>query len=52
MKPTQKRLPYSHETAEMLAVQAFAFLAEDDSRLSGFVAATGIAVQSIRAAAR
>jgi Protein of unknown function (DUF3572) len=52
MKPTQKRLPYSHETAEMLAVQAFAFLAEDDSRLSGFVAATGIAVQSIRAVAR
>ena len=52
MKPMQKRPPYSHETAEMLAVQAVAFLAEDDSRLNGFVAATGIAVQSIRAAAR
>ena len=36
----------------MLAVQALAFIAEDDSRLSGFIASTGIAVQSIRDAAR
>ena len=36
----------------MLAVQAFAFIADDDSRLNGFIASTGIAVQSIRAAAR
>ena len=36
----------------MLAVQALAFMAEDDSRLSGFIASTGIAVQSIRDAAR
>src|ERR1700758_1363711 len=48
----QKRPPYSHETAEMLAVQALAFIAEDDGRLSGFIASTGIAVQSIRDAAR
>jgi hypothetical protein len=47
-----KRPPYSPETAEVLAVQALAFIAEDDSRLSGFIASTGIAVQSIRAAAR
>ena len=47
----QKQPPYS-QTAEMLAVQALAFLAEDDSRMSGFVASTGIAVESIRAAAR
>ena len=48
----QKRPPYSHETAEMLVVQAFAFVAEDDTRLSGFIGSTGIAVQSIRDAAR
>jgi Protein of unknown function (DUF3572) len=48
----QKRPPYSRQTAEMLAVQALAFIAEDDGRLSGFVASTGIAVQSIRDAAR
>jgi Protein of unknown function (DUF3572) len=48
----QKRPPYSPQTAEMLAVQALAFIAEDDGRLSGFIASTGIAVQSIRDAAR
>jgi hypothetical protein len=48
----QKRPPYSPETAEILAVQALAFMAEDDTRMSGFVASTGIAVQSIRDAAR
>ena len=35
----------------MLAVQALAFIAEDDTRLGGFIASTGIAVQSIRDAA-
>jgi hypothetical protein len=48
----QKRPSYSRQTAEMLAVQALAFIAEDDGLLSGFVASTGIAVQSIRDAAR
>ena len=38
--------------AETLAVQALAFIAEDDSRLGAFVAATGIAPQSMREAAR
>jgi hypothetical protein len=47
-----KRPPHSPETAEMLAVQALAFIAEDDSRLSGFIASTGIAAESIRDAAR
>lgn len=36
----------------MLAVQALAFMADDDSRMSGFIASTGIAVESIRDAAR
>jgi Protein of unknown function (DUF3572) len=48
----QKQPAYSRETAEMLAVQALAFIAEEDSRLGAFVAATGIAAPSIRAAAR
>ena len=48
----QKQAPYSRQTAEMLAVQAFAFIAEDDTRLGSFIASTGIAVQSIRDAAR
>ena len=47
----QKRPPYSRETAEMLAVQALAFIAEDDDRLNGFIASTGITAQSIRDAA-
>jgi hypothetical protein len=48
----QKRSPHSQEKAEMLAVQALAFIAEDDGRLGNFVASTGIAMQSIRDAAR
>ena len=48
----QKQPPYARQTAEMLAVQALAFIAEDDTRLSGFIASTGVAVQSIRDAAR
>ena len=48
----RKLPPYSQENAEMLAVQALAFIAEDDTRLSAFIASTGIAVQSIRDAAR
>ena len=47
-----KRPPYSQQKAEILAVQALAFIAEDDSRLNGFVASTGIAMHSIRDAAR
>jgi hypothetical protein len=48
----QKQAPYSRQTAETLAVQAFAFIAADDTRLGSFIASTGIAVQSIRDAAR
>jgi hypothetical protein len=47
-----KPAPYSPDTAETLAVQALGFIAEDDGRLGSFVAATGIAPQSIRDAAR
>ena len=46
-----KHALHSRENAEILAVQALAFIAEDDTRLGGFIASTGIAVQSIRDAA-
>ena len=35
----------------MLAIQALAFLADDDERLAGFIAATGVAADSMREAA-
>jgi hypothetical protein len=38
----QKRPPHSRQTAEMLAVQALAFIAEDDGRLSGFIDRTAM----------
>jgi hypothetical protein len=47
-----KPAPYSQESAEMLAVQALAFIAQEEDRLGGFIASTGIAVPSLRDAAR
>jgi len=42
----------SRKTAEILAVQALAFIAEEPERLGLFVSATGIAPEQIRDAAR
>ena len=42
----------SRENAEILAVQALAFIAEDNDRLAGFISSTGIAAPAIREAAR
>jgi Protein of unknown function (DUF3572) len=42
----------SRETAEILAVQALAFIAEEPERLGLFISATGIAPDRIRDAAR
>jgi hypothetical protein len=42
----------SKEAAEMLAIQALAFIAEDPERLGRFLEATGIPVERIRDAAR
>ncbi len=36
----------------MLGVQALAFLAQDEDRLGGFTVSTGVAIQSLRDAAR
>jgi N6-adenosine-specific RNA methylase IME4 len=44
--------PYSQEAAELLAIQALGFLAEDTERLAGFAAATGLAVDTMREASR
>jgi hypothetical protein len=46
-----KHAPHSRESAEILAVQALAFIAEDSDRLAGFISSTGIAPPAIRAAA-
>jgi hypothetical protein len=42
----------TRETAEMLAIQALAFIAEESDRLSAFLAVTGLAPEQIREAAR
>ena len=46
-KPVQN----PREVAEIVAVQALAFIAGDPERLGGFLAETGIGPQSLRAAA-
>lgn len=41
----------TQEAAEMLAIQALGFLAEEPERLDGFLAGSGIASDTIRAVA-
>ena len=45
------RASRSREAAEMLAIQALAFIAEEPERLSGFLGATGLSVERIRESA-
>jgi hypothetical protein len=47
----QKRAPPTRETAEMLAIAALAFIAEEPERLNGFLSVTGIPLEGIREAA-
>jgi len=42
----------SREKAELLAIQALGFIAEEPERLNGFLAVTGIPLERIREAAR
>jgi hypothetical protein len=42
----------TRETAEMLAIQALSFIAEEPERLGRFLAVTGLEAQSLRDAAR
>ncbi len=51
MEPMKAPLRSPPEAAEMLAIQALGFIAEDPERLAGFFASTGIAAEEIRAAA-
>ena len=46
-----QRAEVTREWAETVAIQALAFLAEEPERLDRFLALTGIAVESLRAAA-
>ena len=48
----KRRDQVSRNTAEMLAIQALAFIAEDPERLARFLGLSGIAADEIRAAAR
>jgi hypothetical protein len=43
--------PTSPETAELLAIQALAFIAQEPERLNGFLSVTGIELGAIRDAA-
>jgi Protein of unknown function (DUF3572) len=45
-------LRQTRKAAEMLAIQALGFIAEDDERLERFLTATGIVRDGIRAASR
>jgi hypothetical protein len=47
----QKRTLPTRETAEMLAIAALAFIAEEPERLNGFLSVTGIPLEGIREAA-
>jgi Protein of unknown function (DUF3572) len=48
----KRRAQVSRNTAEMLAIQALAFIAEDPERGARFLGMSGIAAEEIRAAAR
>ena len=48
----KKRVSPSRQAAEMLAIQALAFIAQEPARLSAFLSVTGIPSERIRDAAR
>ena len=52
MEPMKTPLRPTQEQAEMLAIQALGFIAEEPERLGRFLDLTGIPVEHIRAAAR
>ncbi|MBX9774680.1 MAG: DUF3572 domain-containing protein [Xanthobacteraceae bacterium] len=47
-----RRPEVTRESAEMLAIQALSFMAEEPERLGRFLAVTGLEAQSLRDAAR
>jgi hypothetical protein len=51
MDAMKKRAAPSQESAEMLAIQALAFMAEEPERLNAFLSVTGLALGDLREAA-
>jgi hypothetical protein len=49
--PISRQGPLAAEVAEVLAIQALGFIAQDDERLGRFLALTGMGPAEIRAAA-
>jgi len=45
-------LRLDEDAAEMLAIQALAFIGEEPQRLTGFLQSSGLAIEQIRGAAR
>jgi hypothetical protein len=52
MDPMKAPMRRKRDEAEMLAVEALAFIAAEPERLGAFLAATGLEAERIRAAAR
>ncbi len=52
MQPSKKPPPVAREKAELLAIQALTFIAEDEARMRSFLTATGLEPNQMRAAAR
>jgi len=50
--PISRQAPLAAEVAEVLAIQALGFIAEDEERLGRFLALTGMGPAEIREAAR
>lgn len=50
--PKFKQGPLAADVAEVLAIQALGFIAQDEERLGRFLAITGLGPAEIRAAAR
>lgn len=50
--PISRQSPLAAEVAEVLAIQALAFIAQDGERMGRFLALTGMGPSEIRAVAR
>jgi hypothetical protein len=50
--PDSKKTPLAAEVAEILAIQALGYIAQDGERLGRFLAVTGMGPAEIRTAAR
>jgi len=51
MEPDEKASSAAREAAEMLAIQALSFIAEEPERLNGLLGATGLTLDRLRESA-